>query len=257
MRALKLPTLRLIPFNCYSASFNMAADEYLLEYDDPVIRFYGWKNPSLSFGKSNFNPIGLNPEILNDPSVDKVRRLSGGKTVLHQFELTYAFACHSDLFPPSTLETYRLISQPLANALINYGLAPRMKKTGKLKSNSLICFKEISSYELAIGAKKIVGSAQYRRRKHFMQHGSILLKIDWDFWKTTWCIPRNSDQLEKRMTSFNDELGRFPDELELADTIQKEYASFFGTRLNLHDFSDSEMTRIDELRGKYAWRGFE
>ena len=234
----------------------MAADEFLLTCNEPLLRFYGWENPSLSFGRGNFTPVGLDSQIIGDHTIDKVKRLSGGKTVFHQFELTYSFACDSDLFPPSILETYRLISQPLAAAIGKYGLDSWMKKADKRKISSSICFQEVSSYELTVGPKKIVGSAQYRRRRRFFQHGSILLKIDWDYWKSIWRIPHRSNQLEQRITSFYDELGSFPAAGGLATTIQNEYWLFFETSGIVKDFSASEMEIIRGLQKKYVWNGF-
>ncbi len=256
MEKLRLPDLRIVPYRLYPAEFNMAADEFLLAGDKPQLRFYGWQKPTLSFGRSNFSPVGLNPRIVDDRTVGKVKRLSGGKTVLHQYELTYSFSCDSSLFPSSILETYRLLSQPLAAAFEKYGLSPRMERMERRKSESSICFREVSSYELVVGKKKIVGSAQYRRRKRFLQHGSILLKIDWDLWKTTWCIPCGSDRLERHITSFHDELGLLPEAEEVAETVKREYLSFFSAGGTVEDFSATELATIRGLEKKYIWNGF-
>ena len=47
----EVATLRLIPYQKYSAEFNMAADEYLFQNGINTLRFYGWEPSALSFGK--------------------------------------------------------------------------------------------------------------------------------------------------------------------------------------------------------------
>jgi len=257
MTIVSLPDLRIIPFKKYSAAFNMAADEYLLSLDQPILRFYGWENRTLSFGRSNFNPKGINPDILRDSSVDKVKRLSGGKTVIHHHELTYTFCCNSDLFPASILESYRLISQPLADAFIEIGLKPEMKKTGKIKSETSICFKEVSSYEITLNQKKVIGSAQYRRKKRFLQHGSIVIDIDWDFWHLIWNLPLDSQILKNRITSIYEASGEKPSPEALMDNISDKFQKRFETPTTIQDFADHENQGIDELMNKYRWEGFE
>ena len=256
MTIVNLPDIRVIPFKKYPATYNMAADEYLLSLDQPILRFYGWKNHTLSFGRSNFHPKGINQEILDDVSIDKVKRLSGGKTVFHQYELTYAFCCNSELFPASILESYRLISQPLADAFVQLGLNPEMEKTGKIKSDTTICFKEVSSYEITLKKKKVVGSAQYRRKKRFYQHGSIVIDIDWDFWHLIWNLPKDSNILRNRITSIYDASGEKPSPEVLADNITEKFQKRFDAPVFIKDFSEKENKGIDALIEKYNWQGF-
>ena len=257
MTIVNLPAFRIIPFKKYSAAFNMAADEFLLSLDQPILRFYGWKNRSLSFGRSNFSPRGINPDILKEPSIDKVKRLSGGKTVFHQHELTYTFCCNSDIFPSSILESYRLISQPLADAFIQLGLSPEMAKTGKIKSETTICFKEVSSYEITLKKKKVVGSAQYRRKKRFYQHGSIVIDIDWDFWHFIWNLPLDSQALKARITSIYEASGKKPSPEALMENISDKFQKRFESPAAIEDFSDQETLGINELLNNYRWKGFE
>ena len=257
MTIVNLPDIRVIPFKKYPAAYNMAADEYLLSLDQPILRFYGWKNHTLSFGRSNFHPKGINQEILDDVSIDKVKRLSGGKTVFHQYELTYTFCCNSELFPASILESYRLISQPLADAFVQLGLNPEMEKTGKIKSDTTICFKEVSSYEITLKQKKIIGSAQYRRKKRFFQHGSIVIDIDWDFWHLTWNLPLDSQILKKRITSIYEASGEKPGPDALMENISDKFQKRFEVTATIEEFSDQEYQGIGTLMNKYRWKGFE
>ncbi|MBU2515824.1 lipoate--protein ligase family protein [bacterium] len=252
----ELSTIRVIPYGCYSADFNMAADEYLLTQSYPVLRLYGWKRPTLSFGRSNCSPVELNSAFCDRMKIDKVRRKSGGKTVLHHQELTYSFACDTECFPSSIMETYRFISQALADCFKTYGLQPEMKPAKKSTPDTSICFKEVSAYEITINKKKAVGSAQYRRRKRFLQHGSILLDIDWHLWKSIWNIPSESNQLESRITSLKSELGYTPAAEEFSLKLMNSFANIFNARADIKDLDSQEREAINSLSKTYQWTGF-
>ena len=91
----------------------MAADEYLIQHSEvPVLRFYQWQKPTLSFGSSFGNSLAhrlaalkeLDFQTIRDFDLDGVIRKTGGKTVLHQYELTYSFIAPN--FPLGILESY-------------------------------------------------------------------------------------------------------------------------------------------------------
>lgn len=253
----RLPAIRIIPHQIQSATFNMAADEWLLSLEQPVLRFYGWTKPTLSFGRSNVSAKDLNLRACSKPTIEKVRRKTGGKTVLHHLELTYSFACESSLFPRSILETYRLISQPLADTFSFFGLTPEMKNVSDKSTESTICFKETSAYEITLDGRKIVGSAQYKKRKRFLQHGSILLAIDWPLWKSIWNIPPDSTVLERRITCLQDHIEQLPETALLTEQLEKAFGRFFQTTTCTHPFDPSEIKQIRLLEETYQWSGFD
>lgn len=253
MNKIELPLIRVIPWSVGPADFNMALDEYLLSLEQPVLRFYGWEKPTLSFGKSRKRLEEIDIEFCRDAGIAGVQRRTGGKTVLHQHELTYSFSANTEKFPRSIVETYRHISQPLADAFLKFGLEPDMKEEKRGADNSSICFNEVSSYELTIKGKKIVGSAQYRQRKRFIQHGSILLDIDWELWKSIWMLPADSTLLENRITTFKEELGNIPAIETLADKITQSFAEYFAATVEVFEPNREEMEKIESLREKYQW----
>jgi len=233
----------------------MAIDEYLLSMSTPVLRFYGWQEPTLSFGRLNPGIDEIDLTYCKDQGLQFVKRLSGGKTILHQHEITYAFVADINQFPASLLETYCLISQPLAACMTSLGLKPEMRKTAesKDKRQTTICFKEVSAYEVTIDGRKMIGSAQFRRRKRFLQHGSILLDIDWNLWKKVWKIPDQSFELETRITSIRNELGYNPDKKHIIDLLTREFTRFFQTIATNYNFSDNDLEEIRKLKEQYIW----
>ncbi len=256
MGALRLPEIRVIPYRVNSAEYNMAADEYCLSLQGPILRFFGWEKPTLSFGRSNPHLDELDLDFCRKSGIQAVRRISGGKTVLHHQEITYTFSADTAIFPSSIVEAYRLISQPLANGFRKYGLEPEMKRIGKTVSKSSICFNEISAYELTLDSRKVVGSAQYRQRKRFFQHGSILLDIDWELWKSIWKIPSESTVLENRITTVWEQMGSLPETLGMVEILTEEFAGFFQTCAVNLEFSQEDRNKISELQTKYVWKGF-
>ena len=69
------------------AALNMAIDEALLEFTtEPIIRFYKWNHPALSFGY-----FGKFADVAHHKTErDLVRRWTGGGIVFHGNDLTYS-----------------------------------------------------------------------------------------------------------------------------------------------------------------------
>lgn len=252
MDTVKLPQINIIPFQKHPAEYNMAMDEHLLSLPGTFLRLYGWASPTLSLGRMNQHD-DVNLDYCRKKGIKIIKRRSGGKAVLHHFELTYSFVTDAEQFPMPVRESYRQITQPIANSLIVLGLNPEMKDADKLKESSSICFKEVSAYELTVGSKKIVGSAQFRRKRRFYQHGSILLNIDWTMWKNIWGIPESSMELEKRITTLKDELPALPNIKTVEHILTDEFLKFFKAEGKIFELSRDEYLKLQELEGKYTW----
>ncbi len=170
----------------------MALDEELLARAQagdtrPVLRLYAWNPPAVSIGR--FQDIGtaVNARACERLGFDIVRRVTGGRAVLHWKELTYSIAARTDdrLFPSSVLGTYKVIATALVSALRALGLpaemvsrAGRHAKLVQKAPKAASCFSTPSWYEIVVNGRKIVGSAQRRAGNAFLQHGSILLEYD-------------------------------------------------------------------------------
>lgn len=152
----------------------MAVDASLLEDAErshrKVLRLYRWDPPTVSIGR-NQSPDGVVRE-----GIPWVRRPTGGQAVWHAHEVTYAVAAPIALFG-SLRSAYREIHERLARALRGLGIPatiappPAVRSTGRPAA----CFAVPVGGEILIRGRKVVGSAQVRRRTAFLQHGSILL----------------------------------------------------------------------------------
>ncbi len=170
----------------------MTVDEELLARaqagdDMPVLRFYTWDPPAVSLGRFQTAETSVNADACKRLGFDVVRRITGGRAVLHRRELTYSIVSRIDnpLFPPDVLGTYKVIAAGLLAGLANLGIDAEMVSRGG-RHAALVnktdkdpsCFASPSWYEIVVHGKKIVGSAQRRLSHAFLQHGSILIDYD-------------------------------------------------------------------------------
>ena len=83
----------------------MKIDEELLnsaineKLNYPIFRLYGWSPACVSLGR-NQNDNFIDTKVLKSKGIDVVRRLTGGRALLHDDEITYSFIC-----PVSYLKT--------------------------------------------------------------------------------------------------------------------------------------------------------
>ncbi len=183
---------RFIDSGPASGAENMAVDEGLLREAVspgalPVLRFYTWSPPAVSLGRFQDKERAVNAEACQQRGFDIVRRITGGRAVLHCDELTYSVIARSDsaLFPNDILGTYKVIATGLLAGLHELGIVAEMvsrsgRHAGMVKSSPQepACFSSPSWYELLVKGRKIIGSAQRRVGGAFLQHGSILIGYD-------------------------------------------------------------------------------
>ena len=110
-------------------------------------------------------------------NIDLVQRVTGGKAVWHEKEITYAISSPIDskLFGNSLKSSYQVISKGLLLFFDRLGIQEKTIKTesSTIRNNSPICFYTTGIYEISQFSNKMVGSAQKRNKKAFLQHGSI------------------------------------------------------------------------------------
>lgn len=243
--------LHIIPYSCHQAHVNMAVDEYMLSLPGTILRFYGWSTPTLSFGRFRTNLDEIDRDVCQARDISLVRRITGGQTVLHQHELTYSIVSAINHFSDSILQTYKMISQPLVEALNRFNIPAVMEKQKRSKSRSSICFQEVSSFEIAVGNRKLVGSAQFRSAGRFLQHGSILMDVDWELWKQVWKLAPDSRILENRITHVSRESDHEVGLNQLAEMIGRKMAETLNLKGSKYNLTTDDWIRINDLAGKY------
>jgi lipoate-protein ligase A len=187
-------TWRFLDTGHCAAAYNMALDEAIAiavkrESAPPTLRFYGWQMPSVSIGY--FQKIkDVDVGYCAKRNIPLVRRLTGGRAILHGDEITYSFSSKttSGRFSNGLLDSYRKISTAFGLALSKMGIDPELKlmrasrglPPSGCRSKSPSCFQSVSYGEIAINGRKVIGSAQKRWTDALLQQGSIPLTIDKD-----------------------------------------------------------------------------
>ncbi|MBL8029277.1 MAG: lipoate--protein ligase family protein [Fibrobacteres bacterium] len=168
----------------YNAShYNMALDEYLLRNSEGFnLCVYGWSVPAISIGYGQNAANEVNISKLQSEGFHLVRRLTGGRAVLHDVEITYSVTGDiGGVFGETLNDTYYAIARGLKETLTDLGVDSEISKGSardvREKSGaSLPCFASTSRHELLVNNRKIVGSAQRREKSRFLQHGSLILQ---------------------------------------------------------------------------------
>jgi lipoyl(octanoyl) transferase len=265
--------------------FNMAVDEALLESviagAPPVVRFYTWRPATLSLG-TNQAISEIDRRACAERRFDVVRRLTGGRAVLHQHELTYSVVARENdpRVSGGVIESYRKISVALVEGLRSLGVDVSLAEPNPRLLRSLapihepvslddadtgrgVCFDAATAYELTANGKKLVGSAQARRGGALLQHGSILLDIDWDAWVSVFAYAtrtgkqRAYNRLPSRMTSLRHELSRPVSPREAMDALVPAFESALSVSLAKSGLDEQEMAEAQRLAsekyGSEAW----
>jgi len=242
------------------AAENMARDEYLFrlchEKKLGFFRIYAWERPSFSVGVSQAANKALNLDFIKANGCAYVRRITGGKTVLHDHEITYAVASSEDLFfkEHDLHQSYLLISRVLVQALQSLGVEATLSKgsPSELSRSHNPCFSFPTANEIEVGGKKIIGSAQKRDKQALLQHGSIPLTMNYDLYAGG--ANSTATFIKKSMTTWSDISGRSRQELTAA--LIQSFRLFIGTdfcRMDLDQEDQRQLTILTEKYSSDAW----
>jgi lipoate-protein ligase A len=246
-------------------AWNMAADESILEHigrgeAQPTLRLYAWEPACLSLGHAQpFADIDV--AGLEARGWEMVRRPTGGRAILHTDELTYSVIGPADdpRLAGSVLESYNRLSCALLRAVRSLGLDvrsnPLSAELGGVQDGAAnpVCFEVPSAYEITAGGKKLIGSAQARRKEGVLQHGS--LPLIGDLGRITEALvfadqaarKEAAERLSARATTVEAALGRIVTFDEAAKAFIRAFESELGLSFSRAGLSESEAHRATEL----------
>ncbi len=259
-------TWRLIPYRSYHAFQNMAIDEAIFRETlknkkPPTLRFFGWRPAAVSIGYFQDVEKEIHAGACRSAGVDIVRRITGGKAVYHQDEVTYSLAAGrlEDLFPDDIVRTYEIISTCLARGLSELGIFASLAETVvscRKTERPSCCFSEPAGRELLVDGRKICGSAQTRSHGGFLQHGSLLMTFDPAVTASLIRTPAPPEQLRDRVVGLN-ELISIPVSAEkLCEALRKGFCDELGIDFAPGELTPEELTLSVRLIRKYesaAW----
>ena len=259
---------RVLNTGYLNGQMNMAVDEAIMlavseGKASPTLRFYGWEPFCLSIGYAQAMAKEVDLEAVHAAGYDYVRRPTGGRAILHGDELTYSvLASQSEpRLVGSIVESYRRLSLGLVEGLRLLGVQALQADalTGKLEEKSAACFDAPSHYEITVDGRKLVGSAQMRRKGMVLQHGSLPLYGDitriFDYLR----LPdgglrlRLREDLRERATTLEESLGRAAPFDEVAVALTEGLSRCLNLELVPGDLSLYERELAGTLyRDKYS-----
>lgn len=162
----------------------MAKDASLLEQLNPagrpMIHFYEWSVPCLTFGYFTDPARHLDLKALEAAGLHLARRPTGGGIIFHltDFAFSVLIPANHPAFSHNTLENYALVNRFVALAISE--LAP---STPDLHEEALctkgeapsFCMAKPTPFDLVIEGKKVGGAAQRRTKKGLLHQASLSL----------------------------------------------------------------------------------
>ena len=240
-------------------AWNMAVDEHLFRLAErsprTFLRFYAWARPTASLGHAQDAARVVDAAFCAANGVDVVRRMTGGKLVLHHREVTYAVASsETGVFTSNLRDSYRLISLALIEGLAALGLEARLAESAPpaYAKGTMPCFAFAARDEIEIGGRKIVGSAQKRTGGVFLQHGSVPLETD-EALLAAVARPGEAPEGGAGATSLGERLGRPVGFDEAVGPLVEGFARAFGVAFERFALGPGDLEAVRALRdAKYS-----
>lgn len=268
--ALPHTTWRLLNTGWSDGATNMAIDEAIMLAVAagkalPTLRFYGWQPPCVSIGYAQSLSREVDLGACRRYGYDWVRRPTGGRAVLHIDELTYSVIAPmgEPRVAGDILASYRRLSSGLVAGLGLLGCQAVQADSAPVRGQpaSSACFDVPSAYEIVALGRKLVGSAQARRRRVVLQHGAIPLEGD---------VARIGDvlvlseqdrkvlrrELRNKAITLDGALGRRVTFQECAEALSHGFAQALNLSLEQGELLPDECVAMGLLREKHQRRGW-
>ncbi len=246
----------------------MALDEAILEAvssdaSPPTLRLFAWTPPCLSIGVAQSTAEVDHPQ-LRELGWELVRRLTGGRALLHTDEITYSLTAPvgNSVVAGGVLASYRRLSASILRGLELLGLQAEVQREAALSDRARanpVCFEVHSAYEITVNGKKLVGSAQVRRRGGVLQHGSLPLLGDIGRTCLALRYPseearlRDMERLRQRATTVEACLGTRVTWQQAAEAMSQGFSLALGIQWDRGEPTPEEQRRSAQLgRDRYA-----
>ncbi|MEM1563756.1 MAG: biotin/lipoate A/B protein ligase family protein [Candidatus Bathyarchaeia archaeon] len=252
----KMAGWRLLKFETNNAYMNMAIDEAILEarirgLAPNTIRFYRWKPSAVSIGRFQKVENEVYLENCRRNGVDVVRRITGGGTVYHDAdgEITYSIVANKeDLKAKEITEVYAKIYAGIVEALKILGL-----KADFNEGDARAC------PNLTVNGRKISGSAQCHKSNAVLQHGTILVDVNFERMFTFIKVPWAKTCMEvvgiakNKITSIRAELGKEIQHATVYNILVEGFQKALNITLEKDDLTSYEKELAEKIcREKYA-----
>lgn len=236
-------------------AWNMAVDEAMAaavgaRRVPATLRLYGWVRPTVSLGYLQRAAAGIDVEACRRLGIPVVRRLTGGRAVLHAAELTYSVAVPLDgpWGALSVAASFRALSAGLVEMLRRLGVAAEIGHPGEEggpPGDPGLCFLVRRMPAVLVAGRKLLGSAQRRAQDFILQHGSLLLEVDHALHGAVF--PGWSQTEARGVTCLAEALGRRPEGAELVAALEAAWSAVIGVACHPGVLTPAERTEALRL----------
>jgi lipoate-protein ligase A len=221
--------MQFIDYKENNGKYNMDFDLEILNQaianknKEPVIRFYGWTPACVSLGR-NQSESKVNTEYCREHGIDIVKRVTGGRGLLHDDEVTYSFVCPTDFLNAgdSVINSYKEISSAIIEGFKYIDISLELGGKKKIEASHDYCMLLSTGADLSYNGKKLIGSAQYRTQGYILQHGSVLFGYNKEVIENIF----NEKTDENSITCIN-EINNQLTRQDIIDSMKKGFSSFF------------------------------
>ncbi len=234
---------RLVDSDLSDPEYTTACDEAILisrnrHVVPNTLHLYRRNAPTVSLGYFESVEESVDTVYARERGVKIVRRMSGGSAIYTDGDqLIYSLVLNKELVPESPQETFSLVCQGLVRALQCFDLQAEFKPVN----------------DVLVHKKKISGSAQLRRGDVVVQHGSLIVRGDFETMFRVLKPNKGKTRTRREMTSLLEELGYQPVIPAVKYAIVKGFSEVFGVEIRQGNLTAQERKDIERLISeKYA-----
>jgi lipoate-protein ligase A len=239
---------RLLHHEEEDGAWNMAVDEAIMDAVSmgmalPTLRLYRWDKPTITLGRNQNPEIGINRDFCQQMDIPIIRRITGGRGILHSGDQGITIAVPVMMFSSSSVsKTYRVLLEGFKRAFASLQIPVKQGESARSRSKEANCFLLHSEADILLGSgQKTLGCAQLRTNDAVLQQCSLRH------------LP---DEVDPR-SIFPESKGEWDYPLQEVDesTLQKAIARGFSQALSIHWEKNSltswELERACVLLPKY------
>ncbi len=226
----------------------MAVDEAMLQLREQgkipnTLRLYRILPEGVTIGYFQRVEDSVNLDYIRANNIPLTRRITGGGSVYHDGggEITYSVVAGINDVGGDVLDSYRRICRGLVYALRYFRVRAEFKPVN----------------DVVVNGRKISGSAQTRKKKALLQHGTFMYATDLDKLANCLRAPREKlashgvSSIRDRVITLADIIGRRPRVEEVLEALKKGFMKALNIELRPSNYTKEELYLAEKLIAKY------